>query len=139
MTINEEVDHVIETEINRAIAKHGAQEGHPDYMWALICGEEMGEIQQAILQTGVKQDSVQCNGRVFDEVVQLAAVTTYWARLMLKRQLAEAAHAAMPPLKVYSPLSPEQIKAARKIVDMMPSVSHLEVQPIYDPLDGRRQ
>lgn len=55
--------------------KSWGEQNHNDAVWALIAGEEFGEVQQAILHD---QFGGKAAGTARDELVQLAAVSIAW-------------------------------------------------------------
>jgi hypothetical protein len=84
--MTQEVCEAIEHEIDAAVAKHGEQATHPDFLWALIMGEEAGEVQQAVLQALARGHKEPIDQQTYEEVVQTAAVCAHWLTLMDRRR-----------------------------------------------------
>lgn len=66
---------LISTERDKQDVKWGEQRQHPNEIWNLILGEEVGEVNEAVL------DLIFNNGTVTalrDELVQVAAVAICW-------------------------------------------------------------
>lgn len=75
--VRSEIYNEISAERSRQDAKWGNQFNHPDYFWALILGEEFGEIQKSILENDFE------NLRV--ELIQVAAVAVQWLEAIQAR------------------------------------------------------
>lgn len=72
-------------ERDRQDAKWGDQSKHPNYVWSLILGEEVGEVAKEVLQY-LWDDELpdKEKARLLGEVVQVAAVALAWVEKLLK-------------------------------------------------------
>lgn len=75
MTITEAQSQVffdIRVERQRQVEKWGDQSHNPQDVWAVILGEEYGEVCKEVLELGIY------NGKLRKELIEVAAVAVAW-------------------------------------------------------------
>lgn len=118
----------IEAERLRQDDKWGEQ-NHQDEMWALILGEEFGELQKAILETNFGGSD---QGETHTELVHVAAVAVQWLEAMERRQ-------QQSPNERYSYLTVKEAtpEEQRNMLDMPRPVME-RVKTEQEPLERRQ-
>ncbi len=80
--VNDQQEHIfddIRAERQRQDQKWGNQYHHPDTMWSLIFGEEVGEVHKAILENNYSELRL--------ELIQVAAVAVQWLESLDNREI----------------------------------------------------
>lgn len=72
-------------ERRRQDVKFGIQE-HENQLWALILGEEFGEVQKAMMEDKVRKLANDPVGNMREEVLQCAAVCFAWLESLKRNQ-----------------------------------------------------
>jgi len=67
----------IRQERERQHKKWGSQIAHSGFVWGAILGEEVGEVNEAMLETAFGNDGMD---HVYGELIQVAAVAVAWAQ-----------------------------------------------------------
>lgn len=84
LEVEAETVEAIATETRRALAKHGDHDKeHADVLWTLIAGEEMGEINEAVLNCMDGRQGAQAH--LDEELVQLVTVLVRWIQVRRQR------------------------------------------------------
>lgn len=65
-------------ERERQDAKFGKQHDHTNAFWAVIFGEEVGEVSRAIIEDKLKDLKVDPEGNMREEIIQCMAVCLAW-------------------------------------------------------------
>ena len=84
LEIEEETIEAIASETRRALSKHGDHDKeHTDILWTLIAGEEMGEINEAVLNCVDSRPGAEAH--LDEELVQLVTVLVRWIQVRRQR------------------------------------------------------
>jgi len=85
--MREAILQAISDERERQDAKWGEQ-NHADPDWALILGEEFGEVQKAILESRMTHggESMEADAEIDAELIHVAAVAVSWIEARARRR-----------------------------------------------------